>query len=215
MLLTLIVRGPECRFTKGTAQILLPTAIIIVSASQARLNNYQKYWRIQVRNSHEILMKTNESIWTLKARHLWWPIACRQSDCVQMYIKVPRSLIIKAFNSGNVFVKTWLMSQSFDLLICGLWRWCLCDHQRNIKASSSPHVQRRTGNRCQIAFKTSLGGRRRIGWFNLVYTKRKQCKKNPCGNASFFERRAAGGRTGGPRSKIQLLFLYLAGTSRV
>ena len=122
MLLTLIVSGPECRITKGTAQILLPTAIIIVSASQARLNNYQKYWQIQVRNSHEILMETNESIWTLKARHLWWPIACRQSDCVQMYSKVPRSLIIKAVNSGNVLVKTWLMSQSFDLLICGLWR---------------------------------------------------------------------------------------------
>ena len=174
MLLTLIGKCPECRFTKGTAQILLPTVIIIVSASQARLNNYQKYWQIQVRNSHEILMETNESIWTLKARHLWWPIACRQSDCVQMYSKVPRSLIIKAFNSGNVFVKTWLMSQSFDLLICGLWRWSLCDHQRNIKASSSPHVQRRTGNRCQNAFKTSLGGRRRIGWFNLVYTKTMQ-----------------------------------------
>ena len=166
--------SPECRFTKGTAQILLPTVIIIVSASQARLNNYQKYWQIQVRNSHEILMETNESIWTLKARHLWWPIACRQSDCVQMYSKVPCSLIIKAFNSGNVFVKTWLMSQSFDLLICGLWRWSLCDHQRNIKASSSPHVQRRTGNRCQNAFKTSLGGRRRIGWFNLVYTTAPQ-----------------------------------------
>ena len=122
MPLTLIVSGPECRFTKGTAQILLPTAISIVSASQARLNNYQKYWQIQVRNSHEILMETNESIWILKARNLWWPIACRQSDRVQMYSKVSRSLVIKALNSGNVFVQTWPMSQSFDLLICDLWR---------------------------------------------------------------------------------------------
>jgi hypothetical protein len=77
MLLTLIVSGPKCRFTKGTAQILLPTAISIVSASQARLSNYQKYRQIQVRNSHEILMETNESIRTLKeARNLWWPVAC-------------------------------------------------------------------------------------------------------------------------------------------
>ena len=65
-------------------------------------------------------METNESIWTLKARNLWWPIACRQSDRVQMHNKVPRSLIIKAFNSGNVFVQTWPMSQSFDLLIFDL-----------------------------------------------------------------------------------------------
>ena len=122
MLLTLIVSGPECRITKGTAQIQLPTAISIVSASQARLNNYQKYWRIQVRNSHEILMETNESTWTQKARNLWWPIACRQSDRVQMYIKVPRSLVIKAFNLGNVFVQTWPMSQSFGWLIFDLWR---------------------------------------------------------------------------------------------
>ena len=120
MLLSLIVRGPKCKFTKGTAQILLPTTISIVSASQARLSNYQKYWRIQVRNSHGILMETNESSWTLKARNLWWPIACRQSDRVQMYNKVPRSLIIKAFNSSNVFVQTWPMSQSFDLLIFDL-----------------------------------------------------------------------------------------------
>ena len=149
MLLTLIVSGPECRITKGTAQILLPTAISIVSASQARLNNYQKYWQIQVKYSHEILMETNESTWTQKARNLWWPIACQQSDRVKMYIKVPRSLVIKAFNLGNVFVQTWPMSQSFDLLICGLWRWSLCDHQRNTKGSSSPHVQRQTGNQCQ------------------------------------------------------------------
>ena len=122
MLLNLIVRGPKCRFTKETAQIMLPTVISIVSVSQARLNNYQKYWRIQVRNSHEILMETNESIWTLKAINLWWPIACRQSDRVQMYNKGPRSLSTKAFNSGNVFVQTWPMSQSFDLLIFDLWR---------------------------------------------------------------------------------------------
>jgi hypothetical protein len=41
--LTLIVSGIECRITKETAQILLSTAISIVSASHARLDNYQKY----------------------------------------------------------------------------------------------------------------------------------------------------------------------------
>ena len=65
-------------------------------------------------------METNESTWTQKAKNLWWPTACRQSDRVKMYIKVPRSLVIKAFNLGNVFVQTWPMSQSFDLLIFDL-----------------------------------------------------------------------------------------------
>jgi hypothetical protein len=65
-------------------------------------------------------METNESTWTQKARNLWWPIARRQSDRVKMYIKVPPSLVIKAFNLGNVFVQTWPMSQSFGWLNCGL-----------------------------------------------------------------------------------------------
>ena len=71
-------RGPKCISIKGTAQILLPTAISIVSTSQARLKNYQKNLQIYVRKSHEILMETNEPIWALKARNLWWcwPIAC-------------------------------------------------------------------------------------------------------------------------------------------
>jgi asparagine synthetase B (glutamine-hydrolysing) len=48
----------------------------------------------------------------------------------------------------------------------------------------------------------------------LFWGTPKQCKKKS-GRESFFGRRAAGGRTGGPRSKIQLLFLHLAGTGRV
>ena len=65
-------------------------------------------------------METNESTWTQKARNLWWPIACRQSDRVQMYSKVPRSLVIEAFNSGNVSVLAWSMSQSLGWLDCDL-----------------------------------------------------------------------------------------------
>jgi hypothetical protein len=49
---------------------------------------------------------------------------------------------------------------------------------------------------------------------NLFWGTPKQCKKKS-GRESFFGRWAAGRPTGGPRLKIQILFLHLAGTSRV
>ena len=70
---------------------------------------------------------------------------------VQMNSKLPCYLAIETMYSIKTSARNCQMSRAFDLLICGLWRWWLWDHQRNTKVSSDPHGQ---GQR-EDAFKTS------------------------------------------------------------
>jgi hypothetical protein len=85
-----------------------------------------------------------------------------------MYIKVPRSLVIKAFNLGNVFVQTWPMCVPV-VRLAELRTMTFDDNAFAItsaipRAAAIPMYNDERGTDAKNTFKTGFGGRSRLSF---------------------------------------------------